>query len=386
MSRGLTVCYCGGVDHRAVIVLPCDGILVDGAVEGRGVFRVTGNSNDLRSPACEGVGILIGCVLSRVGVSRGLAICYGGGVDHTAVIVLPCDGILVDGAVEGSGVFRVAGHSCDLRSPACEGVGILIGRVLSSVRMSRNLAVSNSGGVDHSAVIVLPCDGILVDGAVEGSGVFRVAGHSCDLRSPAYEGVGIVFVRRLSRVGMSRSIAVNNGGGVDHGTVVILPCDGELGDVHCLDAVLVPLFAAVTVRTEVDIIGAVGSDLIVVACAVGIPCPITRFILDDLDSIVRSKCNAIEHILVALSLGIRCKQIVVVDLPLGHSADNIVTCLMLRGALECRDIGCVAVYDRQLIGCVEVRTGCPTDEVIGKVVVFVLSRSFAVIGRKCAGL
>ena len=253
--------------------------------------------------------------------------------------------------------------------------------------MSRNLAVCYGSGVDHGTIVILPSDGVLVDSAAECRGVFCVCGSSDNLGSPAGEGVGILIGRVLSRIGVSRNLAVCDGGGVDHGTIVILPCDGVLGDVHSKDHMLVPVVAAVSVRTEVNIISAIGSDRVVVACAGGVPCPIlTGFILDDLDRVGIGKGNIVQHELVALCLGIRCQQISVIDLPLGHGADNIVACLVLRGALECRDIGRIAVYDRQLIGCVEVRAARPTDEVIGKVVVFVLSRSIAVIGRKCAGL
>ena len=144
---------------------------------------------------------------------------------------------------------------------------------------------------------------------------------------------------------------------------------------------LVPVVAAVIVRTEVNIISAVGSDLIVVVHAVGIPCPIlTGFILDDLDRVGIGKGNIVQHELVALSLGILSEQIVVVDLPLGHGADNIVACLMLCGTVEYSGVGNVAGNCGQLsVGSVGVLAVSPSRESIGVVVILCLFGLCAVI-------
>ena len=241
MSGYSAVCGCGRVDHCAVIVLPCDGVFIDRRGVSRGIGRVSGDGNDCRRPACERVGVLCGRGLGRIGMSGYRAVCDRGGVDHGTIVVLPGDGVFVDRRGVSRGIGRVSGDGNDLRIPACEGVGILRGRGLGRISMSGYRSVCGRGGVDHGAIVVLPCDGVFIDRRGVSRGVGRVSSDSNDCRRPACEGVGILRSRGLGRIGMSGYSTVLDRGRVDHGAIVVLPGDGVAplgrGEVRCVSRI-----------------------------------------------------------------------------------------------------------------------------------------------------
>ena len=94
MGRDGAVSDSSGIDDGIVVVQPCDGVLVDGGVEQRGVGRVAGDGCDRGRPSGKGVGVLCVSFLCRVGVSRSCTVfvifCCGYTVN------IPCDGISRD--------------------------------------------------------------------------------------------------------------------------------------------------------------------------------------------------------------------------------------------------------------------------------------------------
>ena len=203
-----------GIVHIAVAVgIPADGVLVNGGGIGGGVGHFAGNGGDLRIPACEGVGILGGCGLGGgdAGVNGSLAVFHHTGLQLGAVLVHEGDLVGIHSCGIGGGVSSVAGNGSHLRSPAGEGVGVLIGCSLggSLTGVGGDSAEIHIAGLQDSAVLVHKLDGILIQGLGVGCGVGHITGNGGDLLIPTSEGVGVLRIRCLvGGTAEGRSLAV----------------------------------------------------------------------------------------------------------------------------------------------------------------------------------
>ena len=232
VSRHLAVGYFAALQFCTIVINELDHVLVDGLGIGRGVSRVSGDRNELGIPTCEGVGVLCGRSLGRIGMSGYRAVCDSGRVDHGIIIVLPGYGVFVDRRSVGRCVGRVAGDGNDLRIPARKCVGVLCSSLFGRIRVSGYSAVCDCGRVDHGAVVVLPGDGVFVDRRSVGRNVLGVAGDCNDFRSPSGESVCVLRISCLARVCVEGNRAICDRGGVDHSAVVVLPGDGVFVDRH----------------------------------------------------------------------------------------------------------------------------------------------------------
>ena len=185
-----------------------------------------------RPSVIEGVGVFCGRGLGRgsTGVSGRLAVGDLFGLQRVVVAVQPCDGVLVDGGGVSRFIRRRAGNSYRFGIPSVERIGILRGRRLCRIGVSRDGAVSDSSGVDDRIVVVQPRDRVLVDGGGIGRFIRCRAGNSYRFGIPSVERIGILRGRRLCRIGMGRNSAVSDISGVDDGIVVVQPCNGVLVD------------------------------------------------------------------------------------------------------------------------------------------------------------
>ena len=141
-----------------------------------------------------------------------------------------------------------------------------------------------------------------------------------------------------------------------------------------IDQAVIPVVAALSVGTEVDIVGAVFREGHVIVHAFGVPfLALARLRVDDLDLVGRGQRKVVEHIL-ALGRGVLGELVSGVDRPVVHGAHDIVARLILRGRVKGRGIGHVACDSGDL--------GRPAREGVGEVVVLVLyGRSAVVLGH-----
>ena len=235
-SRGdLTVNNSIGGQDIAVLVEPSDGVaslrlFKDSLVDH---VAVVGSLNGL--PAGEDVSILLVARSFRrdAGILGSLLCRHRGSVKLGAVPVHP-DNRAVIHCAESSGI---AGGRCHLgkgRRPAIEDISDISGAGLGGL----SVGIHGDGTVFHiadsenrGAVLVIPCDGILVDGLVKLCPIGRVCLDGCRLRVPALEGIGILGSRSLCRcvTDVFRSLAVLDFLGIKGGAAVF-PCDRERCD------------------------------------------------------------------------------------------------------------------------------------------------------------
>ena len=154
---------------------------------------------------------------------RRITVSYGRRIDQGAVFIQPGDRVAVLRGSEGRLVGRVAGHCCNFRCPACEGIGVFSCRFLGGIRMCRYYAILYARGVDHGVIIIQPGDRVAVLRGSECRLVSRVAGHCYNLGRPACEGVGVFSCRFLGGIRMCRYYAVSYGRCVDQGVIIIQP-------------------------------------------------------------------------------------------------------------------------------------------------------------------
>ena len=199
-GRGCTVFILFGCGFS--VYDPGNGILVLGCGIGCGVgcFTCYGNRSDV--PTCKGVGIFGSVCLGGICMSGNLAVLNRCGVDYAAVIVLPCDGIRIDGGIELCGVGYIARYGSNCRRPTIiKGISILCGCGLGRgcAFVSRCCTVSNLFFFESLAVAVYPSDGVFVDGGFISCSVGCNTVYSLDFRSPTCKGVGVLCGCRLGR-------------------------------------------------------------------------------------------------------------------------------------------------------------------------------------------
>ena len=199
MSGNFTVVYSGGVDYAAVIVLPCDGIRIDGGTELCGVGCIARYGSNCRRPAIiKGISILCGCGLGRgcTFVSRCFTVSNLFSLQGVAVAVYPSDGVFVDGGFISCSVGCNTVYSLDFRSPTCKGVGVLCGCGLGRgcTVVSGYHAVFHFRGLQDRSVFVHKFDGVFVEGGRILCGVSDIAGYGRKSLVPTGEGVGVLCI------------------------------------------------------------------------------------------------------------------------------------------------------------------------------------------------
>ena len=199
VSRCCTVSDFTALQFGAVFVYKLDSILVNGFGVGCSVGGFACYSNDFRSPACEGVGVLCICFLGRgfACVSRFFAVSNFTGLQLGAVFIYKCDGVFVDGEIELCSVGCIFGNCLNCRRPSIiKGISILCGCGLGRgfACVSRCFTVSNLFFFEGVAVAVYPCDGVFINGGIISCSVGCITGYSNDFRSPACKGVGILCI------------------------------------------------------------------------------------------------------------------------------------------------------------------------------------------------
>ena len=186
-------------------------------------------------PAGEDVSILLVARSFRrdAGILGSLLCRHRGSVKLGAVPVHP-DNRAVIHCAESSGIAGGRGHLGKGRRPAIEDISDISGAGLGGL----SVGIHGDGTVFHiadsenrGAVLVIPCDGILVDGLVKLCPIGRVCLDGCRLRVPALEGIGILGSRSLCRcvTDVFRSLAVLDFLGIKGGAAVF-PCDRERCD------------------------------------------------------------------------------------------------------------------------------------------------------------
>ena len=235
-SRGeLTVNNSIGGQDITVLVEPSDVVaslrlFKDSLVDH---VAVVGSLDGL--PAEEDVSILLVARSFRhdAGILGSLLCRHRGSVKLGAVPVHP-DNRAVIHCAESSGI---AGGRCHLgkgRRPAIEDISDISGAGLGGL----SVGIHGDGTVFHiadsenrGAVLVIPCDTILVDGLVKLCPIGRVCLDGCRLRVPALKGIGILGSRSLCRcvTDVFRSLAVLDFLGIKGGAAVF-PCDRERCD------------------------------------------------------------------------------------------------------------------------------------------------------------
>ena len=211
VGRSLPVGHIGvGFQHRAIVVLPGDGIgaknrRIGGLIGGR-----AGDLNHFGIPTLEGVGILGVSLLGgisrfgRHGTVRDFLFLFQQG----AVLVHPGDGVGFDGGVKLGSIGGITDNRHNGGRPSFVGVGVLdSGRLGGSfTRVGRSLAVPHCIGLQRVAVSVHPCDGVF-PGCVE-------LGFGCCPSGDGGNGVS-VFIHPTGKG------VTGTGGGVLPGTAVL---------------------------------------------------------------------------------------------------------------------------------------------------------------------
>ena len=127
-------------------------------------------------------------------MGRHYPVFHGGGVYHASVIHLPGNGIAVFAVREYSLICCVSGHSHNVRRPAGEYIGLLIGILFFRIRMRRHCPVFHGGGVYHASVIHLPGDGITSPDRRVGGRIHSSARRSGDFGCPSRKGICILLI------------------------------------------------------------------------------------------------------------------------------------------------------------------------------------------------
>ena len=213
LGRGITVIFrrCAifhliGFKHRAVPILPRYGVHVYCSGE---LCRVGCIARDFAHlgigiPTAKRVGVLLCGRLGRgiTVILRRCAVFHLLGFKHLAVPILPRYGVLVYCFGELRRVLRIACNGGDFRSPARKRVGVLriafLGRGCAVIL--RHCAVFNVFvRFKHTAVIILPRYGILIDRLLKYRCVGHIARDGGDFRSPALKLVGVLRIAFLGR-------------------------------------------------------------------------------------------------------------------------------------------------------------------------------------------
>ena len=218
LSRGIAFigrcCAVGqrvGLQSLSVAVDPRDRVLVHRAAVGRLIGHVTRDVSNRGTPASEAVSILCVRFLARISglhdVSRCRAIvvrsCF---LQNSAIFVNECDVVLVHSTAVGRSIGCIGRDIRNRGTPADEGVGVLGVRFLARIGglhdVSRCRAiVVRSCFLQNRAVFVNERDVVLVHSTAVGRSVGRVSRDVRNRGAPAGEGVGILGVRFLARIG-----------------------------------------------------------------------------------------------------------------------------------------------------------------------------------------
>ena len=187
----------------AVLIFPCDGVLVLDCGIYRSVCGIAGYGHHIGSPVTEAVAVLSCSCLTGGCMAGHIAIGHCGGVNKAAVIIEPCDSVLIFLRGICGFICGIAGHVCHSGSPAAEAVGILGGGCFAGV--CRLADVRRLGAVvilgsrfQHGAVLVHKGNGVLVEGFAVLCRVSNVTGHGGDCGRPACKAIGILGISCLA--------------------------------------------------------------------------------------------------------------------------------------------------------------------------------------------
>ena len=191
----------------------------------------------LRRPAAEliGVVVVIGSGRSAARVRRHFVLKHLLFAKHSAVIVHPSDGILVQRLFKHRGEYRVLGNCRRFRIPTGEGVAVLF-----IVFLHGGLAgvFRNRSGSDlfslQNGITVFPCDGQLC-GLVKHRLVARVARDACGFGGPSGERIDVVVILGLFRhSGIGRNLPIGDLGFLQQcRAVFVIPGDGIFHGFAC---------------------------------------------------------------------------------------------------------------------------------------------------------
>ena len=201
-------------------------------------------------------------------------------------------------------------------------------------------------GLDHRAVIVLPCDSVGSGGLSKLSGVGRVRADSFYSRRPAAEGIAVLCGRRLGGrfTAIYGSRAVGHGTGGKHRSVFIHPCDRTIRSDDLLRKIEIlivavgePVAIAVTVRTEIDVIGTRSRNRTVITARI----PIGTALCLELSAFGKLYTGELVFQRAGIGFG-KCEFVVSSFRPFVHIADKVVVrrgshTIIIAAAGDCPD-------------------------------------------------
>ena len=209
VNRCCTVSKLAALEYF-VTVLEGNHVLVESSSECCFVRSSLGYFLESRCPTYERVRVLIVSEFAHVCVSRHCTVLYLGRLNQTAVLVEPCDHVLVLHTGVSCSVGCISNDCYRCYIPTTEGIRVL-GRVsLRSVCMSRNNTVCNLGYVDDAAIVVLPSNLVAVQSLSEGCIVCSLTSYRSDSNIPTAEGIGVLCCSFLDRccTAVSRYLAI----------------------------------------------------------------------------------------------------------------------------------------------------------------------------------
>ena len=323
-----------GFQHRAVLVLPGDGVGIEGLAEQGGVSGVAGDSRDFRRPAGEGVGILGGGRLDGIWVGRDRAVLVF--LRGLHAVDDPGDGVLVEGLFELGGIGDVSGNRGDFRRPAGKGIAVLgvAGLGGGFAVEDRRLAVGNVPvGLQHCAVLVLPGDGVgvyrllevgVIADVLEGSGEgFIGVDRLVCFPGPTVEGVGVLGVCFLDRrvADVCRLLALLYPDRLNRSLVALVQPEFHRIGRRNKDHAVMPVGAAVSVGAEIDglLPRVIFVHTVIIIGAARIPGHVAVFILDDLEPVSFLE-RQLDHVL--LIVGRIKRKGIRAGIPVFHAVDD----------------------------------------------------------------
>ena len=209
MSGNCAVFDSSGVDYRAVIILPCNGVASLDSIKLCHICHISCYGSHLRRPSIiKCIVVLCSCCLGRCFALIGRcgtvvkSIC----LECLAVTVHPCYGVLINRSLVGSLIGCLACYGGKSGSPAVKGIGVLSICGLSgcfACVYGSSTVVKSSLIKNCRAVLVYEGDFIAVYSFGVGSGVCNGFLHLGNFCVPAVKGVGV-----LSSSGLSGRLAI----------------------------------------------------------------------------------------------------------------------------------------------------------------------------------